>query len=218
VAFIVTHLRGPALIWWKAIDQETKNKTKSFVDFSKHIEKRFLPLAESRVSRSDLYNIQQHTSVSDYATLFITLLQQAGTVDEETQLYFFKRGLQDKIRKQLTRHRFTNLTELMQVAREIEADFTANKSIRFPHTIPSHTSPSYHNSNHMDIEHVNARSYYEEEKSTSNEINNIQPKRPKKLTPEERETCRREGKCFRCREKGHLAAACTKFPKKLSNQ
>ena len=36
-------------------------------------------------------------------------------------------------------------------------------------------------------------------------------KRPKKLTPEERDKCFKEGRCLRCREKGHMAASCTTY-------
>ena len=35
--------------------------------------------------------------------------------------------------------------------------------------------------------------------------------RPKKLTPEERNKCFKEGQCLRCRQKGHMAASCTTY-------
>lgn len=41
------------------------------------------------------------------------------------------------------------------------------------------------------------------------------PNSMKKLTPEEREACRREGRCFRCRQKGHMLKEC---PKSLITQ
>ncbi|THH06470.1 hypothetical protein EW145_g4066 [Phellinidium pouzarii] len=37
------------------------------------------------------------------------------------------------------------------------------------------------------------------------------PNRPKKLTPEEREKCMKEGHCLACREVGHNARDCTKY-------
>ena len=37
--------------------------------------------------------------------------------------------------------------------------------------------------------------------------------RPKKLTPEERDKCFKEGRCLRCRQKGHMAASCTTYTK-----
>ena len=33
----------------------------------------------------------------------------------------------------------------------------------------------------------------------------------KKLTPEERDKCFKEGRCLRCRKKGHMAASCTTY-------
>lgn len=41
--------------------------------------------------------------------------------------------------------------------------------------------------------------------------NNSSPPIPK-MTPEERERCMREGRCFKCREKGHNSQYCKKFP------
>ena len=35
--------------------------------------------------------------------------------------------------------------------------------------------------------------------------------KPKKLTPEERDKCFKEGRCLRCRKKGHMAASCTTY-------
>ena len=38
-----------------------------------------------------------------------------------------------------------------------------------------------------------------------------------KLTPEEREKCIREGRCFKCREKGHNSNNCQKFKNNTSS-
>ncbi|KAJ1950543.1 hypothetical protein IWQ62_006553, partial [Dispira parvispora] len=38
----------------------------------------------------------------------------------------------------------------------------------------------------------------------------------KRLTPEERQRCFREGRCLRCRAKGHLKAQCPRFPAQMS--
>ncbi|KAJ1649994.1 hypothetical protein IWQ61_009083 [Dispira simplex] len=38
----------------------------------------------------------------------------------------------------------------------------------------------------------------------------------KRLTPEERQSCFREGRCLRCRAKGHLKAQCPRFSAQTS--
>jgi len=174
------------------VSQATKLLTNTYEAFKILITQRFQPLAESRIARTLLFKIQQTGTVSSYATSFITLLQQVGTVDNETQMYLFRKGLKNYINIQLAQHQYTNLDELMTTARMIEANYTTARYIQQSFTSTTRTTSHPPTNSDMDIDAV-AASYDDheqpeevEEKSVST-INNIQIKRPTKLTPEERE-------------------------------
>ena len=61
----------------------------------------------------------------------------------------------------------------------------------------------------MDLGNVNSSS----SRHKSTDIHSSAPARlrPPPLTPELRDLCMREGRCFRCREKGHTSSQCTAF-------
>ena len=108
------------------------------------------------------------------------MLFDISTITTEEQIDRYSRGLKSYIWKELSTKEYISLSELMKDAERVE----------MAHGRLNRTTSKFEN--------VPKQAQNEPSEPVPMEIGNFQLK---KLTAAERDQCRKEGRCFRCREK-----------------
>jgi hypothetical protein len=153
-----------------------------------------------------LEKLTQTNSVAEYAFEFQKNLLQIKGMDTKTILFKFVNGLQSAIKAQVMLRNPKTLTEAIEAATVVDQTLFAsyynkvntfnknsnnNNKGKFPPRPPSQPTTS------------------ESTQSAPMEINTMNPWL-KKLTPQEKQQLKKEGKCFQCRQPGHLFFNCPK--------
>ena len=184
LSIAVSYLEGSAHEWW-IVFKETEEGTNinSWDHFQEALIGRFQTLNKSKIARDKLAKWKQVKDVPTFNDDFLKIVLDIPNISVEEQVDRYTRGLKPYIWKELCTREYTKLSDAMRDAERVEA---AHKRIKPRPTTPpirKDTGPTP-----MDIGNVTL----------------------KKLTPAERDQCKKEGKCFRCREKGHMANKCPK--------
>ena len=184
----VSYLEGSAHEWWIAYQNTAEGRGITNWPLLKDaLVKRFQPLNKEKIARDKLAKWKQVKDVSSFNEDFLRITLDIPNISMEEQVDRYTRGLKPYIWKELCTRDYSDLTEAMRDAERIEA---AHR--RFP----TKRAPLAHRKQTL-----------AEQGPTPMDIDNI---KLRKLTPAEREQCRKEGRCFRCRQKGHTSKNCPK--------
>ena len=185
LSIAVSYLEGSAHEWWIVFKttEEGRDIT-SWDQFQEALINRFQTLNKSKIARDKLAKWKQVKDVPTFNDDFLKIVLDIPNISVEEQVDRYTRGLKPHIWKELCTREYTKLSDAMRDAERVEA---AHK--RIPRTRPT-TTPTRTDSG-----------------PTPMDIGNVVLK---KLTPAERDQCKKEGKCFRCRQKGHMANKCPK--------
>ena len=227
VSFAVTYLREQARIWWSSLPENEKMRNCDFVTFSSTLLARFRPVDSARIARTQLNGLKQLGSVTDYNARFIRLMQMIHDMSPADQVYHYLEGLKSNIHDRLVTTEFTSVATAMVAASRVDQliynTSKKNSSIPFNNRNNQLNQNNWNNNRKsnstaqpIEVNYLNANvapySYFNSSELTdSNDVlgdMNLNFVRLQKLTPEEREQCRREGRCFKCRNRGHMANAC----------
>ena len=140
----------------------------------------FGPLQEQEQARLRVMTIRQESSLEEYIRLFSLLSLQLPDVDEHTKALMFVRGLKDDVRT----YALTQHPKDLSVA--IRAVRTSSLTIE-----PAFTSVA-RRVKETDILYGRNGAW------------------PRRLTNEDKERLKKEGRCFACRQAGHRASDCAK--------
>jgi hypothetical protein len=144
----------------------------------------YKPHNEQVNARDGLKNLRQKRSVAEYANDFNKLVLKLPDMTEDEKIYSFISGLQTEVKLQVELHRPNDLQAAKEIADRADTIiFQANRFSR-GRCGPSLETASGNWPNHGD------------------EAMKIGAAR---LTDSEREKYMKEGKCFRCGQKGHRA-------------
>ena len=135
-------------------------------------------------------------------------------MDSETALYLYLHGLEPDTSKEVRLRQPTSLVDAIQQATIVHSILHPNG----PPSAPAPTKPAQPTlppTEPMDLDHIRTLlasfSALNNIAAASTTIANF--RRPNsrlpKLDKAEKERCIREGRCFRCRNKGHIAEKCT---------
>ncbi len=189
VSYAAALLRGVAATWYRYTVQSGTTFA-TFAAFSSAIREQFKPVNATKVARDKLANLRQTRSVQEYASAFRMIALEIPSLTEDEKLDRFVRGLKLNAQRELVLHPVGTLNEAVRIAERVDTiDFRVSRLAR--------RLPEAH--------HVTRAI-----EAVPMELGAILQR--KKLTAQERARLRQEGKCFYCREPGHLALQCPKRP------
>ena len=183
----VSFLIGAARTWWRAQEASGSPPT-TWAAFKASFLEAFQTIDAERMARDRMENLKQRTSVTDYANQFSGLLLEVPEMHPADAVCRFVKGLKPQIRLHVELQRPTTVNDAIRLAQAADSALYFTRPT-YPVNRPT-PSPTYMGPQPMQLGALN---------------------RPPKLSLAERERLYREGKCFRCRQPGHLAEECTYF-------
>ena len=189
LSIAVSYLDGAAHEWWVVFKTTPAGQAvESWPALKVALLNRFETLNKVKIARDKLAKWKQIKDVSTFNDDFHKIILDIPNISVEEQIDRYTRGLKPYIWKELCTREYENLSDAMRDAERVES---AHKRLGKP---PRPTNP--HSGRPPRNDDV-----------VPMDIGNVQLK---KLTPAEREQCKKEGKCFRCRMKGNMAKNCPK--------
>lgn len=195
---------------------------------------RFRPLDASRAARTNLFTLRQTGSVQEYTNRFLKEMQLIHDMDSATQLSLYSKGLKPAIQIEINKADLTDLSQAMNLAARIDAitfrpsshqqsngwkGFGAgrgygqggsNSQSSVPMELGALMGQADSNGDvtvSMDVLNAlfNRSSYNRGGRQNRSGAGNRVPG----LSKDEFDRLSKEGKCFRCKQAGHLARDCT---------
>lgn len=183
----VSYLEGSAHEWWIAYQSTPEGSiVTSWIDLRSALLKRFQPLNKQKAARDKLAKWKQIKDVATFNEDFLRIILDIPNIAMEEQIDRYTRGLKPYIWKELCTRNYTDVSDAMRDAERVEA---AHKRLNTKPAVPNRQhKPKADGPVPMDLGNIKLG----------------------KLTPAEREQCKKEGRCFRCRQKGHMTKNCPK--------
>ncbi|THH03364.1 hypothetical protein EW145_g6320 [Phellinidium pouzarii] len=174
----------------------------TWVDFLNDFRNTFITMDDSADARCQLLNIKQTGTADDYNTQFRSLVTRSNISDKNALSEMYQQGLtRGLIQRIYARDKLPDtMEEWYQAASRADNLYRRLQALNATGTT---TTPSTPRSTRF-------KNLFSTTISSSPTPTNS-PNHPKKLTPEEREKCMKEGRCLACWEIGHNARDCTKY-------
>ncbi len=222
-AYASTYFDGDVVNWWETHQVATNYYRYSWQEFCKVLREHFRPLNYREEARRRATSIfQGNWSVYEYAQRFLKEVNLVGTMSEDDKLYHFRKGLREEINTAMLNSRHNSVLEVIQEASSVESRLREIAAMRksFRPFWRSNNFSHHSNVNNgpvpMEIgslrmcQQPSYRAALFATKSTTGPTTT-----PKKLDDKERQRCRDNNLCFKCRQPGHTWRNCSNFS--LSN-
>jgi hypothetical protein len=213
VALAATRLTDAALEWyhdtWTPMVVAMAPTKPKWIELITALQAQFEPLPPSFVARSELRALRQTGTLNDYINRFRHLNSSIPDMAEADRVDNFIRGLKPALQAKVNMSLPHNLTTAYTVAVRQEAAYQAMVPNR-PRVAQQNNRPR----TPPDVGHLAAvEDESDDEKGNSSlSLAAMQAPSPK-LTNELRAELLKSGKCFRCRQAGHISKNCPKNSK-----
>jgi Ty3 transposon capsid-like protein len=222
VQYAAQYIVGEAMVWFDN-QQTSATPIGTVAELEERLRAHFQPYGVEKVARSKLRTLTQSHSVSAYNTVFMQTVQHLPKMDVADQVHAYIMGLKSHISHEMLIKDPKTLQEAMDFAAFVEVRMQNHRGGGFRHTgfvgAPSYRASSSSTSSSATTSAPMELGNIDQDNIEDQEINAIAGPL-KKLSNEERDRLRKEGRCFRCRQKGHMSATCSKAqqPKNESSQ
>jgi len=196
IAFVLSYLTtGHALMWRDRFVEQDMKKVTVFEDFNNLLDLTFKDTNAEAKAALKLRQLKQKTKTCDeYTAEFKALAAEAGIVGDTSLIQFYQDGLNSPLLDRCWGIIPTPLTLEGWISNASQLDLAyRHRQAQKQGITSTFRRPSNRDSNAMDVD-----------RKKSDGI------RLRKLTPDERKKMIEEGRCFACREKGHLSSQCPK--------
>jgi len=179
VDYAAGYLTGNARLWFMSA-RDANMELPDWPSLRNALEHVYGPLFDTEQARIDLFAVKQQGEIDLYITDFSRLSLQVPQLDDHSRAILFTNGLIPELRGRVLQEHPLNLDDAIRAARAAQR------------------SCSLLRNQNQGWSEVKPRSRVQARKDS-----NIT-----KLTSEERERMREQGRCFACRKVGHLARDC----------
>ena len=218
VALAATRLTGQALWWyhhiWSPLVEAMAPSKPKWSELITSLQAQFEPLPPSFIARAELRALRQTGTLADYINRFRHLNDSIEDMAEVDRVDNFIRGLKPALQAKVNMSLPENLITATTVAVRQEAAYQAMvPAVRRPgqsnQPFRVRPAPTSHDVGHLAAVEGEVD---DEKEHTSLSLAAMQSPSPK-LTDEVRAELMRSGKCFRCRQAGHISKNCPKNSK-----
>jgi type II secretory pathway pseudopilin PulG len=217
-----TYLKNTAAQWYNTLSITDRSKLVDFESFAVMFLSRFRPLDVVGQARRKLVKLTQTGSVDTFNQQFMQLMQLIPTMNEEERIESYRSKLKFELKKQLITQEYYRLSDIMNVALRTDAllyehSFVSQRPNQFRNrpffgkyrneqSVPTPTPVAVNNVKIDPYEQHN-----ENENALPNQQVPFNYVAPRPMDEKERQRCRDNRLCFRCRQPGHRSADCTVF-------
>ena len=217
IYYVVACLKEAALHWYqnqveRAHDEDAFDNLN---DFAQAIREAFQPPHYQQILRRQLRGLRQKDSVQKYVYEFRNLIGQIEGMGELDQVMHFIDGLKQATKVEVNYKSPNTLEEAIHAAIAYDTARFGPARVYLPNTQGyqgARTKPHHH----RDDGGVRPMELDQAQGNRAGGQPNRGPRNQR--TPAELETLRREGKCFHCREQGHLSRNCPRKNRPNRNQ
>lgn len=186
VAFAVSFFTDNALRWF-LLARESGTIFSSWSELKSALHGAFGPCNSDELNRLNLFDIRQTDSLERYETEFSRLSLSVPELDELSRTLLFLRGLRSELRSEASREHPRTLAAAVRAARLAEQNLGLERR---------QNGGRYDNA-------------FRPENRLTSKSSGLAKRR--KLDDVERQKLSREGRCFYCREIGHMSRDCPKL-------
>ena len=220
-----TYLRQAAAQWYNTLPVSDRAQLVDFEALARLILVRFRPLDVVAQARRKLIRLTQTGSVEAFNQQFMALMQLIPTMDKEERIACYRGKLKFELQKQLVTQEYGHLSDIMNVALRTDALFYEHNMIgrrsnmndkqfkqnnHGKYRAESHAPTSaYVPVNNIEIDESQISNNDEEQSQQAQGSLHYVAIRP--MDDAERQRCRENKLCFRCRKPGHRSTNCTAF-------
>lgn len=211
--FAASLLRGPAALWWKqhldATEMNVAARINDWETFTNALIARFQTVNATAVARDRLSHLRQIGRVRDFVNHFQRVCSEIPGITEDEMMDRFCRGLKRSVRQQVEALKAVHedkmtLTKLFNLAERLDAAEASNA-----YQPRTWNSPAPRDSSHNSFKRAGPAPGVSEDTDVVMSLNAMNNKTSRsKLTDQEKKQLMQDGRCFYCKEKGHLAARC----------
>ena len=219
VPFVSTYLKNAAATWYNTLPVTELSTLNNFESLAKLILARFRPLDIVAQARRQLQKLTQTGSVSSFNDQFMKLMQLIPTMNEEERVNSYRTKLKFELQKHLVTQEYSSLSSIMNVALRTDAllyehNIVGQRGFNNNRNKPVYTNvkvPSVIPVNNVAIEDFNNQNQNEFKYDDSVPSVPLSYVAPTRMDDAERQRCRDQRLCFRCRQPGHISQNCSVF-------
>ena len=209
VPFAAAMLTDHAGIWWRSVCLDPEGPITTWDDFKRQLLFNFQHVDAEQTARRRLRDLKQRTSVAVYFTDFTRATLEIPRISEDEKMDRFLSGLKPALQREIILREPTDVSTHVKLAHKLdEITVAANRDYSFSSRQQRFDRPAS-GSKPMELGAI-----HDSRPNTSRDgFRNGNPdRRFHRLTDADRVQLRQEGRCFYCKQPGHIAEYCPNKP------